>query len=291
MSAGQSLTPHVLLALARLPSHLEALRPEPAGRAFGAILSFASERGPIGFATPALDYPVYSAAMALRCLTLLKPSGWQQAAQPLDAWLRSQQFGPEWAGHPAEGGFSMGYRERQNPPNAGHVDLSMTRRALEALGPGAGDAATFLERCRATDGGFVYSPVERVLNKGKTPESAYGSATSDGVLACLALGRRDLAETGIVWLRDHHRTDENPGVSRGPRAQYARAMVGYYRAGAARCFAAVGGPEGWQTRMIDAIVGDQRDDGSWSNPDPLQKEDDPLVATPLALTALAAALA
>ena len=71
---------------------------------------------------------------------------------------------------------------------------------------------------------------------------------------------------------------------------FSEAMRGYYRAGAAECFMLTGGPAGWRGELCDAIEAEQRPDGSWKNDNPLQKEDDPIIATGFAIRALAAAL-
>jgi hypothetical protein len=71
---------------------------------------------------------------------------------------------------------------------------------------------------------------------------------------------------------------------------FAEAMRGYYRAGAARCFARWGGPEGWRSQLAMAIVAEQHQDGGFRGTNRLQKEDDPIIATSFAVQALAAAL-
>ncbi|MEM9177482.1 MAG: hypothetical protein AAGC67_19880, partial [Myxococcota bacterium] len=150
-------------------------------------------------------------------------------------------------------------------------------------------------RCQTDDGSFFYSPVERALNKGVRGEDGesrgYGSATTDGWHALAALGEatREPAERAIAWLRAHHRLDANPGVEGGPMHVFGEAMRGYYRAGAASCFEVARGPDGWRTALVETIASEQRPDGSFANPSPLQKEDDPLIATGFAVLALAAA--
>src|SRR5207302_269057 len=82
----------------------------------------------------------------------------------LVAWLRTQQFTEEhgWQrGDAAYGAWGMG-GEPRIAPNAGHVDLSMTRHALQALAaagvpasdPAFARARVFVERCQNADGGF-----------------------------------------------------------------------------------------------------------------------------------------
>mgnify|MGYP000235548578 CR=1 FL=1 len=305
LAGGASLTPFVLNALLTAPpEQLQTLR-EPIARALVACLNMADDAGALGFGGPAPDYPVYATSLTLRCLGLVRPDGWQEAAAPLEAWLRGQQFGRAWRGHPALGGFGMGWREAPSPPNAGHVDLSMTRRALEALricGAEDGDVAfrlanRFVASCQAADGGFLYSPVERALNKGHIDgdvRASYGTATADGLLASFAIfpgwdARHDknpLITRGLERLRALHRVDENPGVRGGPMEPFAVAMTGYYRAAAARVFASAGGPPGWQAPLVTAIEAEQHDDGRWESASPLQKENDPLIATAFAITAL-----
>ena len=162
--------------------------------------------------------------------------------------------------------------------------------------PALREARDFVLRCQTPDGSFFYSPVELALNKGVPDEQGrprgYGSATSDGchALAALGLEASDAAQLGHAWLREHHHPDANPGVEGGPMHLFAEAMRGYYRAGAASWFARAGGPAGWRAALVDAIRAEQREDGSFANPSPLQKEDDPLIATGFAVVALAAAL-
>jgi hypothetical protein len=300
LRSGQSLTPFVAEALAALP---DGLRPDAAiDRALGALPALQRD-GALGLASLPADYPTYATGLAL--------AGWARRRLAPDskdaalAWLLAHQLTAArgWGGHPAQGGWAMGAAAPPDPPHAGHVDLSMTRRAVEGLAA-AGltaehapmiEARAFVERCRAPDGGFVYSPVELALNKGGCDGDrcrGYGSATTDGLLAARALGATiddPLIAEPLAFLLGIHRLDANPGIGPGPLQGFAGAMVGCYRAGAAAVFARLGGPDGWREAMIDAVLADQAPDGSWRNPDYLQKEDDPLIAGGFALAALAAA--
>lgn len=269
------------------------------------------QRGPLGFAGPALDYPVYATAIGLRALLLARPTA---AVEPAVDWLLAQQLSDGWEDAPVHGGFGMGRAPGQAPPAPpfpGHVDLSMTRRAMQALTQAAaaglgGDripaaltaGAAFTRRCRAGDGGFVYSPGELALNKSalvpgvEAARSAadhrgYGSATADGLLALRAAGQED--EAALAWLSSHHRVDRNPGLEGAPIAAYATAMRFYYRAAAAEALAGTDGlTEDWRAPLRAAVLAEQGADGLWRNELALQKEDDPVIATGLALLALRA---
>ena len=306
LRSGQSLTPFALESLMLGPSELLARRDAEIARAFEAMILMRDEAGALGFGAPGPDYPCYATGMLLSCLGAARPDGWQELAAPSIRWLRSQQFraADGWAGHPAQGGWGMGTRVPQEPPNAGHVDLSMTRRValgLRAVGiqpedPALVEAHDFVNRCQTHDGSFVYSPVELALNKGlRAPDGSprgYGSATTDGLSSLGAVGAvpSESFTRGERWLSEHHRVDRNPGLDGGPMEPFGEAMRGYYRAGAARCFGRWGGPEGWQQQLAAAVVAEQYEDGRFLGTNGLQKEDDPIIATGFAAQALAAVL-
>src|SRR5438045_4557997 len=133
--------------------------------------------------------------------------------------------------------------DARTAPNAGHVDLSMTRHVLQALaaaGVSTADpvfqrARVFVERCQNPDGGFFFSTV--VLDANKAGEEgkgyrSYGTATADGILALLAMGTRPDSErvrSAMRWLAAHDIPDGAPGFSgpayqrwiTGPRFYYA----------------------------------------------------------------------
>lgn len=312
LSGGESLTPFALRALLTVPAESRARIVDPIARALRACAAMPNADGAIGLAGVAPDYPVYATAMAAWCLGRARPVGWEQAVKPMLAWLRTQQFtGPEWRAHPALGGFGMGWTTPPTAPNAGHVDLSMTRRALEAFracGVLDGDPTLrignrFLARCQAQDGGFLYSPVEMALNKGLIDgevRASYGTATTDGLLAAFAVWgpgwvdlqpRPPMIGRALDRLRAIHRVDENPGVRGGPMEPFALAMRGSYRAAAAEVFRQAGGPEGWKAPLIEAVLAEQEEDGRWQNERRMQKEDDPIIATAFGINALSHAVA
>lgn len=278
LRSGQSLTPFVLVALLDAP---EAPK-EAVERAIAFIRAGTNAAGEVGRSDPSLeDYPNFATSLAVRAF--------RRAGVPADlmaAALRAQQFTeangwtPE---HAAYGAWGMGGPIRR-PPYTGHVDLSMTRHALQAVPDKR--ALTYLERCQNPDGGFLFSTV--VLDANKAGEGkSYGTATADGVLALLALGAP--ADRALDWLSKHHRVDGVPGFDEGT-AKWQGGMLYYYLAASAQAFrAAKSGPPGWKDGMVRALIGRQREDGSFRNASFLMKEDDPLIATTLALLALEAA--
>lgn len=306
LRGGASTTPFTLLAVS---SALAISEPDLRASLL-ALSRRCSESGALGLREVVGDYPCYATGMLLSLVGSRRGAPLATVAKRARRWLLEQQLTRErgWDGHPAQGGWGMGATALRTPPDAGYVDLSMTRRVIEGLvfsglppdHPALREAREFVLRCQSADGSFFYSPVELALNKGLSDEGlydetkrprGYGSATTDGCHALAALGdpTAEPARRGHAWLLEHHRIDANPGVEGGPMHLFAQAMRGYYRAGAATWFARVGGPTGWRDALVDAICAEQREDGSFANPNRLQKEDDPLLATGFAITALAAA--
>jgi hypothetical protein len=156
------------------------------------------------------------------------------------------------------------------------------------------------------DGGFFFTPTDPVRNKagvagtdrsGTVRYHSYGSATADGLRALLRCGlspgdRRVAAARR--WLERHFSATTNPGVFEPARADERDATYFYYAWSLAHAYRALGGrmQEGdaretaWAERLARELLRRQRRDGTWSNSFTASKEDDPLVATPLALGAL-----
>ena len=178
----------------------------------------------------------------------------------------------------------------------------------------------FVERCQNVaegsrpdpefdDGGFFFSPTDPTRNKagvagtdrtGRVRYRSYGSATADGLRALLRCGLdadhpRVVAARG--WLERHFSPSVHPGAF-GPDRQVERdATYFYYAWSTAHAFRALGVRRwttsgravAWPEELSRALIALQRKDGSWSNPVGASKEDDPLVATPLAAGAIAIA--
>jgi squalene-hopene/tetraprenyl-beta-curcumene cyclase len=294
LRSGQSLTPFVLLALLGVPA---GASPPPRGaveRALAFIQTHTNADGALGLMDDtAADYPNYATALAVAALIKARRAGYEKAIAPMVAHLRTQQFHEAngWASKDAPyGGWGMG-GPIHRPPEAGHVDLSMTRYVLEALqlaGVPASDAAmqralAFLERCQNPDGGFYFSPVNPEINKAGPRDgggfASYGTTTADGVLALRAAGIPDAdprVAKAIRWLWDHHQPALAPGFDAGTDKPWATGLRFYYAHAIARVLPA-----------LPVELPPQAGDGGFRNPNNLVKEDDPLIATAFALSVLA----
>ena len=287
LRSGQSLTPLVLLALLEADSELPTSRVR---KAVDFLRRHIDPHGALGRAQSELpDYPNYATSLAVIALHKLG-----QCDAKMIEYLLGQQFTEDngWErDHPVYGAWGMG-GDRVHPPHTGHVDLSMTRHVLEALTtqlpsdhPCFAKARIFLKRCQNPDGGFFFSTVIDEANKaghdGRGWRS-YGTATVDGILASIAAGAE--TDSAARWLRTHHQYREVPGFHGEAYARFRAGLRYYYTASSARALRAIGMIPKWR----EALGATQRPDGSWRNPETLVKEDDPLIATALALRALSA---
>ncbi len=293
MRSGQSLTPHALLALLDVPEDVHRRPRGGVERALEFMRRHTDERGCLGMADPDVaDYPTYATAGALRCFARAAPGRLVDHSTFLGSVQLTEQngFSPD---HPGYGAFSFGAR-LPRPEDTGHVDLPHTRRALQALSPLLLDRAAerFLRRLQNEDGGFYLSTVVLAANKAGDRRS-YATPTCDGILALLACGappddRRVLAAR--AWLERHPRLDDVPGIPEDHPEPWDRALFHYHLAVRAEVYEALDWPGPWRAEIGRILAARQRRDGSFRNDDsPLQKEDDPLVATALAITALARA--
>ncbi|HSQ54902.1 MAG TPA: prenyltransferase/squalene oxidase repeat-containing protein, partial [Gemmata sp.] len=189
-------------------------------------------------------------------------------------------------------------------------NLSATVFAVEALkAAGALDAETakaaavFIRRCQNEDGGFHFIYDDPVRNKAGSPDPpgakearfhSYGSTTADGLRAlslCNLPEDKGNIERARAWLAKHFRADTHPGEYTRPLEPNREAVYYYYTASVARALrerkAEKAGGMDWAAALQKELGKRQRDDGSWANPVELVRENDPIVATAAAVSALA----
>ncbi len=290
LRSGQSLTPFVLHALLAVP---ESASSAAIDRALGFIKKNTSPDGELGRMDPtSVDYPNYATALAVSAIVTAGRNGRPVDIAPMVTHLRAQQFSEQngWMREDAPyGAWGMG-GPIHRPPDAGHVDLSMTRCVLEALQSGGvppsdpvmTKALVYLNRSQNADGGFYFSTVNPEINKAGEANSrfaSYGTATADGLLALRAAGLPDTdarVMTAIRWLKDHHQPDRAPGFEGTARESWGSGLRFYYAYVISR------------TRLgLPVALPPQANDGAFQNSNKMVKEDDPLIATACAVHALA----
>jgi hypothetical protein len=330
VGGGTAWTPFILQTLADVPeSSIGSFRGDAAGFASGLdfIRRSVDRDGAVGRFNPvepdfpALEYPNYATSYALRALQELGTEADSTLIARMTSYLLSQQWdeargvGPE---HPAYGAWGFG-EVALSVGDVGHVDLSHTRRVLEALPADATEARAkavrFLgllqksnsdereilgspQNSVAADGGFYASPIVDGTNKGgieidqngRAFFRSYATATCDGILALIAAGVDPTDEritAALKWLSDHPELERVPGIPPAEDGNWEDVMFYYHLAVRSTVLAALQPNSPDLQRIETMIMTNQARDGSFSNPRGApNKEDDPLLATTLALIAL-----
>ena len=251
LGSGQALTPFVLYALSHAPAEVLVRH--------RGVIEKALDRLPI----PGNEYPSYSLALSILALRRLRPS---QDVRALVRELRSRQLTEELGWSPADpeyGGWDEGVIPARKP-QCQRPNLSVTAFASEALG-GDDKAARFAERCQSAGGGFRFTPNATWAHQNKAGDKGYATATYDALRILIP---RQPGWASIL------RTPGLPPWLNLPE-EWSRAMMYYKLFAEAKV-----DPSPMIARIL---LAQQQPDGSWANSNRLMKEDEPLVATGLAL--------
>jgi hypothetical protein len=275
---------------------IAVLRPGPAMTAF--VLYTLTRRPHVQFSdrleraarylesqTDETDYPNYTKSLTVLSFVALDRKN--PVPRLVDALKRAQLDESEgWSpSDPEYGGWAFG-GPSQPKPHAHRLDISMTRFALEALaaaGVPADDpvwarARRFLESCQNPDGGFIFTPLSGQNKAGE--RLSYGSATADGLLALqFAQGAPERIESARGWIQKNFRADQCPGFPPDHPRNWSDGLLGYWLAAASRNVDR-------KPAIKEALLDRQKPDGSWVNPSDLMLENEPLLATTLAVLAL-----
>lgn len=309
LRSGYSLTALALFAISRLPEPRRRAYAGVIERGFAFLQAGTDAEGAIGLEAMPVDYPNYTAGFYLQALAALRPVGWREVAARQVAHLRTVQFAEAggWQRDELEyGGFGYGGRAVRKPFEVGSLSISVTTAVLEglrAVGVPADDplfrrARVFVERCQNVpgDGGFFFTttPEEdrskagvQMNGEASVPRS-YAPPTCDGVRALLACGvPRDHPRVvgAVQWLRAHPALDHTPGFPAGQQPSYERGLRLYYYATLACTLDSLEFDPALRRRLRAVVSAMQREDSSWVGLSDVMKEDDPILATCLALIA------
>ncbi|MBI3854342.1 MAG: hypothetical protein HY293_01485, partial [Planctomycetes bacterium] len=203
------------------------------------------------------EYPSYALALSILALRRL---GRSTDTGPLELALRARQLTEHngWSeADPEYGGWDHG-AVIPKKPDCRRPDVSVTAFAVEALG-GDAKARRFAGRCRAPAGGYFFTPSRLWEHQNKAGTGiGYETATFD---ALRILGTPPTSDPGLSLPEE-----------------WKEALF-FYRAfvrSKVRPDPATG----------SSVLARQQPDGSFRNPAALMKEDDPLIATGLALVTL-----
>lgn len=328
LRGGAAVTSLALYALGALPAAIRDVVRDSAREAGEFLQRGIDKRRTIACPDGSLDYPVYATAQVLiasRTLPLgLSGAQRQQLIQYLlDAQLLvTQGFRPD---DKHFGGWDLAGAARGDRPSTGS-NISYVRYALEGLLLSTADAATttitdrddarrktareaalrWLDRCQLPtgDGGFVFSPDPSSLDnkanwhdQDRRQPRSYGSTTCDGLralVACEVAADAPARLAAAKWLDQRWDLARIPGLPLDDEGTQWSAGMKFYQAeslaGALPLFSSDPELEVRRAALARMLAEAQRGDGRWLNSSTRMREDDPLVATSLAVTALARCL-
>lgn len=259
-----------------------------------------------------LDYPTYAAALIVSAMRQI-PSLAETLPRKrlleylLDAQATARRGFAEDS--PEYGGWDLLGMEDATGISTG-TNVSVTFYVLEALHdvdtPAAADARGLakqwlLRSQRATgDGGFTFTADAMSHNnkaqwrdqERRRPRS-YGSPTADGIQALLHCGLKEEDESvasAVRWLADHPAVEIVPGFEELPaELGWRDGLRFYYAQSLTRVLRLLpkAVAEERAERLAKWLLREQAEAGLWRNESARMREDDPLIATSLALAALA----
>lgn len=313
LKGGVAYTAYITDALIESDDRLVSTQHTDAAILF--LLSALDSSGALGYTGKyVIEYPVYATAYLHKIFPSLSISFDTLLRPHFEHFLCAQQF-TEARGisvdHPAYGAWGFG---ENNLPfgEVGHIDLSHTRRVLEALQtaklseehPAWKQAITFLQRVQNEDGGFCSSSYTLSANKADEHDRqcvSYATTTADGLLALAALPHppeRSISRA-VDWLVSHEQWDTPSGIKPRQPGDWDKVLHLYHMAVRAQAYAQAEQlgllPQSiakqWRTTVVTLLQEEQGPDGSFVNPwGAPNKEDDPLLGTALMVRALNAVL-
>lgn len=307
MKGGEATTAFVLHTLLQVPDSLHTIPAGSIEKGLAFLRSRIDEEGILGLYDPdIIDYPNYATSYALRIFAKHGEAQDSLLIQKITAYLLAQQFTEQRGIDSSNTAYgAWGFGERRLPKGeTSHVDLSHTRRVLEALRvaledskhPAFANGKRFLATMQSPeDGGFISSSVTLGTNKGRwdgTSFHSYATASCDGLMALLATGLSPTApevQAVFGWLKRHPALESPEGMPKDDPNQWHRAMFFYHLAMRAEAHAAMQYEGRWRAEMANILLQKQLPDGSFVNPDgAINKENDPMIATAMVVIALSA---
>jgi prenyltransferase beta subunit len=316
---GAAVTSLILDSLSRAPqSQLEKVA-AAVRNAFAFLDRGLAKRGAIAGPDGSLDFPTYAGALWLSAVNRMRRNDRRRSVA--DYLLGAQVAEPRGFSKesPSFGGWDfLGPEDAQGITTG--TNISVTCMVLEALKSELGRlrklsvSATDLEeieatikraipyvlRCQQADGGFAFTCEPASLNNKAaysdtelTKPRSYGTATCDGIRAVGACGAKPDEEPltkAIGWLARRPGLELVPGFEGfPPEAGWDRGLRFYYYAALSRVLPLfpLADRDARREALAKHVIGLQKDDGSWVNESDRMRENDPLIATALAVSALA----
>lgn len=270
-----------------------------------------TKRATVAAPDGSLDFPTYGCALLLTAMARFAQK--IEFTLKVTSTLRDYLFAAQLLDnrgfrndHPSYGGWDfLGEGDAEGITTGTNVSVVM--HVLEGLATDKSAAANrarakaklWLLRCQQVGGGFCFTPEPMSLNnkaefsdEDRLKPRAYGTATCDalrGLLACGLAAEDDVIKQGIAWLVKRPALEVVPGFEDLPaETEWRRGLRLYYYASLARILPLFTAADRIsRTSDIERILlKDQHATGYWQNESDRMRENDPLIATCFAVSAL-----
>ena len=311
---GAAVTTLVLDALGHAPAALQTQHAAAADKAYAFLDRGLAKRDTIASPDGSLDFPTYAAALWITSRRRLGRETPDKQREQLVKYLVEAQvaeprgFTPD---SPSYGGWDFLGKGDAQAITTG-TNVSVTRYVLEALAEASGGreppeavrtamdlGKAYILRCQRPDGGFVFTCEPASLNNKAAYEDEelkqprpYATATCDGIrslLACAVEPTDERIAKAVAWLVRRPSLELVPGFEGLPRESgWDRGLRYYYYAGLASVLQHFppADREARREALLLHVVKLQTKEGNWVNESDRMRENDPLIATALAVTTL-----
>jgi hypothetical protein len=306
---GAAITSLVLYTLAHLPPEIRKTTVKAARKGFAYLEPGIKKRGFVASPDGSLDYPTYSTALLVTAARSLDFGLTAPLQEKLLEWVASGQLhesreftekSPHYGGWDLMGAsLVLGLTSDTNVSATCFALEAIHEARIEAIQKTLARARRWAAGCQnPADGGFAFSPDPMSINHKagyaddqQTKPQSYGSATCDGLRCLLYAGTKQdeaAVKAALKWLVDHPQLKAVPGFKdpddvngwgMGLRLYYYQSLAKLLRYFDARERTAR------MNALRDQIQSLQQPDGRWQNESSRMREDDPLIATCLALIA------
>jgi hypothetical protein len=305
---GAAMTSLALNALSRAADEWRKVKQPVFDRGLAFLARGLDKRGTIAGPDGTLDFPTYAAALWLDAQHRLRRTDHAESQRIIEYLIAAQLHEPRGfeTDSPSYGGWDFLGPDDAHGITTG-TNVSVTRYVTEALASGRESkdkieaalrrAKTYMLRCQQADGGFAFTCEPASLNnkaaygdKELKQARSYGTATCDGIRALIACGVKptdEPAAKAFAWLAKRPGLEVVPGFQDlPPEAGWQRGLRFYYYAALAPLLAHFPNAAIRKAELDRHLIGLQKVDGSWENDSDRMRENDPLIATSLAIIAL-----
>ncbi len=309
---GPVMTSLALYAMGHVPEELAAPHHEKLQQAYDYLQQGLERHGQISAPDGTLDYPTYDAALVLIGTRRLKLAMTEDDRRKLELLLIDAQLTEQQGIKPDSihyGGWDLESTQGAAGDQLKGSNIALTALCLEALSQSMlEEASAAVDRAKAwvlgaqnADGGFVFHPWRpHPGNKAmweddeeQTKAYSYGTPTCDG-LRCLQSTGFKVDEkpvtAAVQWLVDHPDVKHVPGFeAKASEAGWRDGLRFYYYFGQSKALPLLPAQEADRRRekLKHILASEQQEDGHYQNEQPRMFEDDSLLATGLAIVALA----